>query len=107
MVVNTHLKAKAEFRPLRVTQANFLIGDLGTLNLPEEEFTLLTGDFNEDPGEEPINIVKTKFKSALEMAFGDDKNHFTTYYFREREGGQVKRTIDYVFYHGEDVIKPV
>lgn len=87
MVVNTHLKAKVEFRSLRVAQANFLINDLATMNLPNEEFTLLTGDFNEDPEEEPITLIKTKFESALEKAFGEESNHFTTFYFREREGG--------------------
>eukprot|EP00347_Sterkiella_histriomuscorum_P020170 403338838 len=106
MVVNTHLKAKKENRELRIKQANFLINDLATLNLPDEEFTILTGDFNDDPGEEPINIIKTKFTSSLEECFGDEKKHFTTFYFRESEG-HVKRTIDYIFYHGKDKIRPI
>lgn len=66
----------------------------------------MTGDFNDDPGQEPINIIKSKFKSALEECFGDENSHFTTFYYRESEG-HVKRTIDYIFYQGKDAIRPI
>lgn len=99
LLVTTHLKAKLDFLEARKAQSKQLVADIAQEKREEEEFTIVTGDFNEDPDNEPISLtMKSQYTSAFEKAIGQEPP-FTTYYHREKEGYK-RRTIDYVFYKG-------
>ena len=69
----------------------------------------MAGDFNEEPQNEPIAKymkIEKGFEdlySLKELQKGEEANEnemhppFTTYKYREKDKGWVKRTIDYIF----------
>ena len=61
----------------------------------------MAGDFNEEPQNAPIELLKTSFIDLYSTL-----NHFnppslhpqlTTWKYREKDGGWVRHTIDYIF----------
>lgn len=70
-------------------------------NLP----VFIGGDFNEEPQNEPITIMKSGFSDLyhsmrIQCEETDPETlnpKFTTFKYREKDKGWVKRTIDYIF----------
>ena len=59
----------------------------------------MAGDFNEEPQNEPITLMKTTFVDLFSTINGNAGQHpeLTTWKFRAKDGGWVRHTIDYIF----------
>ena len=60
----------------------------------------MAGDFNEEPQNEPINLMKTAFIdlfTTIEDSNKEEHPELTTWKFRAKDGGWVRHTIDYIF----------
>lgn len=66
-LVNTHLHHPPEATAERAEQAEYL---LRWLDIHEPLPTIVSGDFNSYPGEPVIDVMKTRFRSAHEVANG-------------------------------------
>ena len=97
VVGQTHLKAKPAFMRDRVEQCN-MIKDFFDKNYRDIP-CFMAGDFNEEPQNEPIKIMKQSFVDLYSTIDNDTEEHpqFTTWKFREKDGGWVRHTIDYIF----------
>ena len=56
-----------------------------------QDLVIVTGDLNDDEFEEPIALLKSKLTSALSHCLGEEKDKMTTFFYREREGGYIRR----------------
>ena len=94
--VETHLKAKPANIAERVRSAKVMVEDFTAHH--QEKPVFVAGDFNEVPGEEPIEIMEQMFEDLFSVKEQKPKQYpkFTTHKFREKEGW-VTRTIDYIF----------
>ena len=91
-VACTHLKSGTDFGNMRRSQVSQLINDLK--NKPN---LIVTGDFNEKPGNKPIAEMLKKFNLASGGGF-NKKPNYNSYqrYYASRESME-KTILDYVF----------
>jgi endonuclease/exonuclease/phosphatase family metal-dependent hydrolase len=52
----------------------------------DDTFILICGDFNEEPQNKAIAIMKSQFKSAASEVFNGSEFDCTTFKYRERSG---------------------
>ena len=67
----------------------------------------MAGDFNEEPQNEPITLMKKSFidlfstinhnDTQINPPEGSEHPQLTTWKFRAKDGGWVRHTIDYIF----------
>jgi len=110
MIAFTHLKAKAPFASIRLSQLNQLVKSIeeAKTSLLEKEKganlgVVVCGDFNDEPESEPLKSFKGALKSFKSAYEGEV---YTTFKYREsakedgvKEMKLYKRVIDYVFYN--------
>lgn len=98
--VGTHLKAKAPFAHIRMSQAQGIIEYLKEKH-PNSAHIIISGDFNGEPDEPCYDTILTAgFSSAYRKILNDREPTFTTWKFRAHDGIEQEqcRTIDYIFY---------
>lgn len=100
----THLKAKADGEAARIQQA----ARIALLLDNEQTNYILAGDFNDHPSSECVKILKQSgFCSADEACVRLKPRSFTTYKTRRDSEGvpiEQKKTEDYIFFKGRDVV---
>ena len=93
----THYKAKKDGMPQRVEASKIVLEHFK--NSPDKDLpTFVTGDFNEEPQNAPIDLLKEAFTDIYGLCGTANGDHpqFTTFKHRAKEG-YVRHTIDYVF----------
>ncbi|TPP65849.1 Nocturnin [Fasciola gigantica] len=122
-MVSVHLKAKAQFTAVRLSQGTFLCNALRTISRRAivNDYPIpplfVCGDFNAEPYEPVIQLMRDvacphgwELKSVYAEAYGGSEPDYTTWKIR---GGkrlvQVEeacRTIDYIWY-SSNVLRPL
>jgi mRNA deadenylase 3'-5' endonuclease subunit Ccr4 len=100
-IISTHLKAKAEFEPVRLVQVRFMLKYLEGL---EKELKvnygtcgiIVAGDFNAEPSYSCIKEIESFNSFPLKSVYDyNNEIEMTTFKLRDKENYRV---IDYVFY---------
>lgn len=108
VVAMAHLKAKTEGKQLRAAQGSHLMAETSAFSAPGQP-VVIAGDFNATTEEEVYKYFSNpnahpglKLQSSYRVpAYSDEEPPFTSWKFRAK--GEVKYTIDYVWYTPESL----